>query len=92
MALTQTNLGYNVAGNRREDYIQITFGAVTSGIVTTRLHWIEALSCEDVSGGDSTFDVWPNSDTASATEDDPGHIFFANVTAGQIYNVRCIGW
>lgn len=92
MALTQTYAAFNVVGNKREDYIVATFTGVTSGIVKTRLKWIDAIDIEDTTGTDVTYSTYPNSDTA-ATDDptDAGHIFMTGVSSGQVYTIRAIG-
>lgn len=92
MAITQVFTKFNVVGRKKEDYIVATLTAVTSGIVNTRLHWIEAVSVEDTAGNDPTINIYPNSITASATEDDPGQLFIDNGGSGEIYNLRVIGW
>jgi len=92
MALTQSYVGHNIVGHKREDYIFATFTGVTSGIIKTRLKWIDSVDIENTSGVDATYAAYPNSDTA-ATDDpaDAGHIFMTGVTSGQTYTIRAIG-
>lgn len=91
MAFTVRTIGRNVLGaGHREVVMKVTTDG-TSGIVTTPLRWIEAIDVIQEQGTDRQVDVYPNSATASLTEDDPGKFFVGNCASSTTYRFLVMG-
>jgi len=86
----------NVVGNKFEDSGTFTASG-TTGEVSTTLHWIESLEIISPNGDgttiDTTLNLYPNTKTATTTEDadDAGWFHFAGADANSVYQFRVLG-
>lgn len=72
----------NCFGNKKQDWLTAAFAEEedTSKAIETRLNWIDHVQVTNRGNADMQVTAYPNSKTASTTEDDPGWVFLANVT------------
>jgi len=90
MAFTVTILDQNTVGAIREAYIKVVTDA-TSGSIPTPLAKIEDVDIAQQAGTDRQCDIYPNSKTASVTEDAPGWFFLNNCANGGTYRFLVMG-
>jgi len=86
---TVTYTEHNLLGNLREDYGTWTSDGA-AGDVKTRLSWIYSVHLMTPGTANQSMDVYPNSQTASTTEDDAGSFYYANGNAVAM-KYRCVG-
>ena len=84
----------NIIGNQRED-IGTWTAAGTSGQIRTRLTSIDEIHIQTpggtYTGTAKNLQVYPNSASASFTEDDPGVFHAGSENATTVYYYRCVG-
>ena len=90
MSWTVLSRHQNTVGNRKEEIIRASTDA-TSGALQSTLSWIENIEISQEVGTDRQCDVYPNSKTASAVQDDPGQFFVNNCAASTIYRFLLTG-
>jgi hypothetical protein len=90
MAFTVTIMAQNTVGAIREAYIKVVTDD-TSGAIPTPLAKIEDIDIAEQDGSDRLCDIYPNSKTASTTEDDPGWFFLNNCANPTTYRFLVMG-
>lgn len=92
MALTTTVRGpnVNIVGSLKQKFFNCTFTGVTGGEVKTGLSNVISARYTPQTTEDYGL-IYPNSATASATEDDFGSCYIDGVTSGDIGILEVIG-
>ena len=91
MAITVVRGKQNVVGNRREETLTITpTDPATVGTFETHLNYVTFATADSKEAQGSTT-IYKNSKTASTTEDDPGHVYIASMTADDIHTLIATG-
>lgn len=88
--VTITRRIHRMTGSKHEFELIFTTTAAT-GTVQTGLGWVEYASMQGMDANDNNVRICKNSLTASATEDDPGVVYFAGAATSNTYRMIAKG-